>query len=74
MKSDCKFVTKFKLVGHWSIRREKPEAQERMMIQSKQACDSLSGEQHLESFGNMDPERSLTDVSSSSRNRGENYQ
>lgn len=69
MKFNCKFVTKLKLVNH-----RKPEGQERMMIQSKQACDSLYEEQHLESFGNTDPEKSLTDVSSLSRNRGENYQ
>lgn len=40
------------------------------MIQSKQACDNLSEEQHLESFGNTDPEKSVTDVSSFSRNVG----
>lgn len=41
------------------------------MIQSKQACDNLSGERHLESFGNKDPEKSLTDVSFSVEKRGE---
>lgn len=35
----------------------KPEGQGRRMTRSKQACDSLSEEQHPVSFGNKGPEQ-----------------